>query len=166
MSIAVLGDRHSFHQVHHEELSTVRRLAAIENAGDVRVVHQSQGLRIGFNRANTAFEFIPGLMSLIATIRLTGSNCRAIHTLPIPPSPISSRSVYRLMSVMPASVWGTCGPVDGSEPEVGGPSRATSMYAGSAWAAGVAPLPTAVRRSIHTLPQGMPCVRPPATQPP
>ena len=44
-------------------------------------------------RASTAFESMPVLISLSATLRLTGSVCLATQTSPMPPSPIFSWSV-------------------------------------------------------------------------
>ncbi len=49
--------------------------------------------RSASNRARTARESIPGLISLRATSRLTGSRCSAIQTVPMPPSPIGSSSL-------------------------------------------------------------------------
>jgi hypothetical protein len=42
----------------------------------------------------TAFVSMPALMSLRATLRLTGSVCLATQTSPMPPSPIFSTRVY------------------------------------------------------------------------
>ena len=47
----------------------------------------------------TCLESMPALMSLSATSRLTGSVCWAIQTVPMPPSPICSSSLYGPMTV-------------------------------------------------------------------
>ncbi len=47
MAVAVLGDRHPAHQLHHEERLAGRGGAAVVDAGDVRVVHQGQRLPLG-----------------------------------------------------------------------------------------------------------------------
>src|SRR5947209_18796545 len=58
-------------------------------------------------------------MTLTATLRLTGSVCWAIQTVPIPPSPTSSTSLYRPATTAPtASVPPGKAPVPG-EPSVG-----------------------------------------------
>src|SRR5437588_596274 len=57
--------------------------------------------RSASNRAKTCRLSIPALMSFRATSRLTGSRCSAIQTLPMPPSPISSSSLYLPATTVP-----------------------------------------------------------------
>ena len=45
--VAVLGDRDALDQLHHEERPAAVGRAGVEHAGDVRVVHQRQGLPLG-----------------------------------------------------------------------------------------------------------------------
>ena len=72
-AVAVLGDRLPAHQLHHEERLAGLGGAAVVDAGDVGVVHQGQPpARSASNRASTARESIPTLISLSATCRLTG----------------------------------------------------------------------------------------------
>src|SRR5262249_141790 len=52
------------------------------------------------------FEPRSALMSLSATRRLTGAPCWAIHTVPMPPSPICSKSLYWPITVPGRSVGG------------------------------------------------------------
>ena len=47
MLVAVVGDRHAAHQLHHEERLAGRGRAAVVHAGDVRMVHQGQRLPLG-----------------------------------------------------------------------------------------------------------------------
>ncbi len=49
---------------------------------------------------------MPALINLTATRRLTGSVCWAIQTLPMPPSPICSMSLYGPITVPGLSVAG------------------------------------------------------------
>ncbi len=46
VAVAILGDRDPFHQLHHEEGAAVGRRAGVEDAGDVGVFHQGQGLAL------------------------------------------------------------------------------------------------------------------------
>ena len=50
--------------------------------------------RSASKRASTCLGVHAGLDELEATVRLTGSVCWAIQTVPMPPSPISSTSLY------------------------------------------------------------------------
>ncbi len=45
--VAVVGDRHALDQLHDEVGPAGRRRAGVEHLGDVRVVHQRQGLPLG-----------------------------------------------------------------------------------------------------------------------
>ena len=65
----------------------------VEDPGDVRVVHQRQGLPLGLEPGQDLPVSIPGLMTFSATSRRTGSVCSAMQTAPIPPSPIRSSSL-------------------------------------------------------------------------
>ena len=47
VGVAVLGDRDPFHQLHDEERAAVGGRAGIEDAGDIGVLHQRQGLALG-----------------------------------------------------------------------------------------------------------------------
>ena len=62
--------------------------------------------RSASKRAMTCRESMPALISLTATSRLTGSVCWAIQTLPMPPSPICSSSLYGPITVPGLSVVG------------------------------------------------------------
>src|SRR5205814_989831 len=55
---------------------------------------RARAWRSASKRAMTCFESMPALMSLSATTRLTGAVCWAIQTVPMPPSPICSSSLY------------------------------------------------------------------------
>ena len=73
------------------------------------------------NRASRACESIPLLISLTATVRRTGSVCRAAQTSPMPPSPIRSRNVYRPAMTVPASASGVWVAVGTARTVAGGP---------------------------------------------
>ena len=46
--VAVLGDRHALHQVHHEvRPAALSVVPGVEHPGDVRMVHHRQGLPLG-----------------------------------------------------------------------------------------------------------------------
>src|SRR5262245_23970779 len=60
---------------------------------------RASACRSASKRAITCFESMPALISLTATRRLTGSVCWAIHTAPMPPSPIGSSSLYGPITV-------------------------------------------------------------------
>src|SRR5215467_4592784 len=64
---------------------------------------RASACRSASNRASTYLLSMPALISLSATRRLTGSVCWAIQTLPMPPSPIGSISLYGPMSTPGAS---------------------------------------------------------------
>ncbi len=55
---------------------------------------RASACRSASKRAMTWRESMPALINLTATRRLTGSVCWAIQTLPMPPSPIGSMSLY------------------------------------------------------------------------
>ncbi len=46
--VAILGDGNAADQLHHEVRSPAIGGAGIEDPGDVRVIHQGQGLELGF----------------------------------------------------------------------------------------------------------------------
>ena len=54
---------------------------------------KASACRSASKRAMTCFESMPALMSFSATTRLTGWVCWAIHTVPMPPSPICCKSL-------------------------------------------------------------------------
>src|SRR5262245_19283893 len=60
--------------------------------------------RSASKRAITCWESIPALISLTATRRFTGAVCCAIQTVPMPPSPICSSSLYGPITVPVRSV--------------------------------------------------------------
>ena len=60
---------------------------------------RARACRSASKRASTCRESMPALMSLSATSRLTGSVCSAIQTVPMPPSPICSSSLYGPITV-------------------------------------------------------------------
>ena len=49
--------------------------------------------RSASNRATTALESMPGLITFSATLRRIGRSCWATKTVPMPPSPICSISL-------------------------------------------------------------------------
>ena len=55
--VAVVGDRHALDQLHDEVGSAASRLAGIEHLGDVRMVHERQGLALGLE----AGDHLPGV---------------------------------------------------------------------------------------------------------
>src|SRR5262245_42314074 len=62
---------------------------------------RASACRSASNRATTPALSIPARISLTATRRLTGSCCWAIQTVPIPPSPSTSTSLYRPATTAP-----------------------------------------------------------------
>ena len=64
MAVAVLGDRLSAHQLHHEERLAGRGGAAVVDAGDVRVVHQGQRLPLGVESSQHRARIHPDLDQL------------------------------------------------------------------------------------------------------
>jgi hypothetical protein len=64
---------------------------------------RARAWRSDSKRASTCLLSMPGLMTFTATRRLTGSVCWAIHTVPMPPSPISSTSLYRPDNTAPTA---------------------------------------------------------------
>ncbi len=54
---------------------------------------RARACRSASNRAITSRVSMPGLMTLSATVRRTGSVCSAIQTTPKPPSPSGWRSL-------------------------------------------------------------------------
>ena len=79
--VAVLGDRHALDQLHDEVRPAAVGGAGVEHLGDVRVVHQRQGLPLGLEPGeHLPASPCPALMSLTATGRLTGSVCSAMQT--------------------------------------------------------------------------------------
>ena len=92
--VAVLRDRDALDVLHDEEGPAALGRAAVEHLGDVRVVHQGQGLPLRLEaRQDAASSPSPALMSFTATLRRTGCVCSAIQTVPMPPSPIASSSL-------------------------------------------------------------------------
>src|SRR5262249_29346297 len=82
----------------------------------------------------TCLESMPALISFNATRRLTGSVCCAIQTVPMPPSPIGSMSLYGPMTVpgcsgepAPGLSWATVPPA-----ATGGASRKLPARSGAA----------------------------------
>src|SRR5262249_47696200 len=67
---------------------------------------RARAWRSASKRAITCRESMPALMSLSATSRLTGPSCWAIQTVPMPPSPIGSSSLYAPITVPRRSVTG------------------------------------------------------------
>ena len=109
------------------------------------------------NRASTAAESMPVLISLSATLRLTGSVCLATQTSPMPPSPICFRSSYGPIRGPAPSAIGVVGRMGGS-PGVDwgprwpararlGPSRPGPSLASSAARVEASP-PVPVRASV------------------
>jgi hypothetical protein len=49
--------------------------------------------RSASNRTTTSRVSMPSLTIFSATLRTTGSRCSAIHTVPMPPSPIGCSSL-------------------------------------------------------------------------
>src|SRR5207247_1584083 len=67
---------------------------------------RARAWRSASKRAMTCRESMPALMSLTATSRLTGCVCWPIQTVPMPPSPICSKSLYGPMTVPGRSAMG------------------------------------------------------------
>ena len=96
-------DRHALNQLHHEEGPAVVGRAGVEQLGDVRMVHQRDGLPLGLEpRQDRLGRATLDRMSLTATQRLTGSVWSAIQTVPMPPSPICWSSLYRPAMTAPS----------------------------------------------------------------
>ena len=98
---------------------------------------RASACRSASKRAMTCRESMPALISLTATRRLTGSVCWAIQTLPMPPSPIGSMSLYGPITVPGLSVvgWSMVAsgvPAAGRSSRLSGPSAAASSA--STWA--------------------------------
>ena len=75
--VAVLGDRDALDQLHHEVRPAALGGAGIEDAGDVGMVHQRQGLPLGLEAGDHLAVSMPGLMIFSATLRRTGCCCSA-----------------------------------------------------------------------------------------
>ena len=97
--VAVLGDRDAVDQLHDEVGPAAVGRAGVEDPGDVRVVHQRQGLPLGLEAGDDLPVSMPGLMIFRATLRRTGCCCSAMKTTPMPPSPICCSSLYGPMTV-------------------------------------------------------------------
>src|SRR5215470_1704903 len=91
--------------------------------------------RSASNRAMTCRESIPALISLTATRRLTGSVCCAIQTVPMPPSPISSSSLYRPARV---GAFGKLALVGSDDLQVGRQERLHAVA--QVWSVGAGPV--------------------------
>ena len=91
--VAVFGDRDAADQFHHEVRPAGVGGAGVEHSGDVRMVHHGQRLPLGLEPGDDLGVSMPGLMTLSATLRRTGSCCSATKTRPKPPSPICSMSL-------------------------------------------------------------------------
>ena len=91
------------HQLHDEIGATIFGRTAVEHFGDIGMIHEHNAWRSAPNRVSTALDDMPGLISLRATMRRMGSRCSAIQTVPMPPSPITSSSRYRVPIVVPGA---------------------------------------------------------------
>ena len=78
--VAEVGDGDALDQFHDEVGPAAARCAAgVEDAGDVLMVHQGQGLPLGLEAGDDLASLsMPGLMILRATRRRTGSCCSAM----------------------------------------------------------------------------------------
>ena len=115
--VAELRQRQAVDQLHDEERLAGRPSGRRRAPGRCWDGPSSPGLAApARSAASTALESMPVLISLSATLRLTGSVCLATQTSPMPPSPIFSRSVYRPAMTIPASSVGrsSAGPGGGS----------------------------------------------------
>ena len=82
LSVAIFGERHPFDQFHDEVRLAGRGNTAVEDAGDVRVVHQGQRLPLGVEPGEHPFGVHPCLDQLqghlpLHRLRLTGQVHRA-----------------------------------------------------------------------------------------
>jgi hypothetical protein len=62
--IAVFSDPNAAHQLHDKKGPAILRGAAIENLGDIRMIHHCQGLPFGFESGHDLFGVHPGLDDL------------------------------------------------------------------------------------------------------
>ena len=75
--VAVLGDRNTLDQFHHEVGPARLGGPGVEDLGDVGMIHQCQGLPLGLEARDDLLGVHPGLMIFRATLRRTGSICSA-----------------------------------------------------------------------------------------
>src|SRR5262245_48601069 len=64
MVVAVFRDRYPTHKLHYQVRTAVDRRSTIEHLGDVRMVHQSQGLPLRFEPSLRMFSADPSLDEL------------------------------------------------------------------------------------------------------
>ena len=76
--VAILGDRHAVDQLHDEVRSAGVGRPGVQDPGDVRVIHQRQGLPLGLEPGDHLVGSMPGLMIFDATFRRTGCSCSAM----------------------------------------------------------------------------------------
>ena len=98
--VAVVRDRLALDQLHHEVRAGPT--ASFRHRGPWRCSGWSiraSACRSASKRARTCLESMPSLTTLTATRRWIGSVCSAIQTVPMPPSPICSSSLYGPMTV-------------------------------------------------------------------
>ncbi len=64
VDVAVVGDVYTLHQLHDEVWTAVLRHGAIEHLGDTRMVHDGQGLALGFEARHDLLRVKAGLHDL------------------------------------------------------------------------------------------------------
>ena len=62
--VAIFGNGHARHILHHKERPAFRGRARVENASDVRVIHKRQRLAFGLKPCNHGFGVHAGLDQL------------------------------------------------------------------------------------------------------
>ncbi len=91
-AIAEGGDRGAADELHDEVRSPLLGLAAVEDFGDVRVVHHRERLALGLEARDDLAGVHAGFEDLDGdTAPGTGSVCSAMKTVPKPPSPMRCR---------------------------------------------------------------------------
>src|SRR5947209_999427 len=95
--------------------------------------------RSASKRATTWRVSMPGLRTLRATFRRTGSICSAMKTTPKPPSPICSRSLYGPMTVPACSDAGPAKPEVAASGGTAAGARRSKRLCGVSCAASISP---------------------------
>jgi hypothetical protein len=91
--VAELRQRDALDVLHDEERPAALGRASFQDLGDVRVIHHGQGLAFLLETSQDRLGVHPSLDQLEGHLRRTGCVCSATQTVPMPPSPICSRSL-------------------------------------------------------------------------